>query len=507
MKSLSRFVRHFHRLQWKLTLFYVLTTIGVLLTLEVVGFLISLSLVKYNADQMFEQQISIQAQNISSNFNGPLINQNQLKKALEDWPIEVGTEFDGFSVVTDPNGKLLASAGENVPQFIDFKTEFPAKVYRNIYTALSLKPSEARKLKTYSYHKGGVLYIVAPLSNEKDVLGVLVVKAENIHFSLVDFWRATFQFFGFSILAFFIGAAIVGITFGIITSRSLVRRIQKILNSTDQWSQGDFTTFVHDPSKDELGQLARKLNQMAKQLHTLLRVRQDLATLEERNRLARELHDSIKQQLFATSIWLNTSKSLIGKDDDIAKGHLLKAENLLHQTQRELSALIRELRPVPLEGKNLAHALKDYVGMWQEQTGIIVNLETSGQQQVSPIIEETFFRITQEALNNVARHSQANMVMIHLDCEEVVTLSIHDNGCGFDIQRGARQGVGLSSMRERIHALKGNIDIQSGIEKGVKITVQCKQADIWEDNNPNANGYLEEVTENGEGRSDFDFNC
>ncbi|PEL21983.1 sensor histidine kinase [Bacillus pseudomycoides] len=327
MKFLPRFVRYFHRLQWKLTLFYVLTTIGVLLTLEVVGFLISLSLVKYNADQMFEQQISIQAQNISSNFNGPLINQNQLKKALEDWPIEVGTEFDGFSVVTDPNGRLLASAGENVPQFIDFK-------------------------------------------------------AENIHFSLVDFWRATFQFFGFSILAFFIGAAIVGITFGIITSRSLVRRIQKILNSTDQWSQGDFTTFIHDPSKDELGQLARKLNQMAKQLHTLLRVRQDLATLEERNRLARELHDSIKQQLFATSIWLNTSKSFIGKDDDTAKGHLLKAENLLHQTQRELSVLIRELRPVPLEGKNLAHALKDYVGMWQEQTGIIVNLETSGQQHV-----------------------------------------------------------------------------------------------------------------------------
>ncbi|MCU0097784.1 cell wall metabolism sensor histidine kinase WalK [Bacillus sp. OR9] len=84
MKFLSRFSKHFQRLQWKLTLFYVLTTIGVLLTLEVMGFLISLSLVKYNADRMFEQQISIQAQNISSNFNGTFINQNQLKKALDD---------------------------------------------------------------------------------------------------------------------------------------------------------------------------------------------------------------------------------------------------------------------------------------------------------------------------------------------------------------------------------------------------------------------------------------
>ncbi|KEK24084.1 sensor histidine kinase [Bacillus gaemokensis] len=507
MKFLSRFVRHFRRLQWKLTLFYVLTTIGVLLTLEIVGFLISLSLVKYNADRMFEQQISIQAQNISSNFNGPFMNQGRLKKALEDWPIEVGTEFDGFSMVTDPDGKLIASAGEGVPQFIDFKEEFPAKVYQHIYTALSLKPSEARKLKTYSYHKDGILYIVSPLANEKDVRGVLVVKAENIHFSLFDFWKVTFQFFGFSILVFLIGAAIVGITFGIITSRSFVRRIQKILNSTDRWSQGDFTTFVHDPSKDELGQLARKLNQMAKQLRTLLRVREDLATLEERNRLARELHDSIKQQLFATSIWLNTSKSLIGKDDDTAKEHLLKAENVLHQTQRELSALIRELRPVALEGKDLAHALKDYAGMWQEQTDIMVNLETSGQQQVSPLIEETFFRIIQEALNNVARHSQANMVRVYLKCEEVVTLSIQDNGCGFNIQRVGGQGVGLSSMRERVRALKGHIDIQSELDRGVKITVQCKQTDIQEDNKQDANCYSEEVTENGKGRSDFDFNC
>lgn len=507
MKFLSRFGRHFQRLQWKLTLFYVLTTIGVLLTLEVMGFLISLSLVKYNADRMFEQQISIQAQNISSNFNGTFINQNQLKKALDDWPIEVGTEFDGFSVVIDSNRNILASAGEDVPQFIDYKAEFPAKVSRHINTALSLKPSEARKFKIYSYYKDEIIYIVAPLANEKDVRGVLVVKAENIHFSLSDFWEATFQFFGFSMLAFFIGAAIVGITFGIITSRSLVRRIRKILNSTDQWSHGDFTTFVQDPSKDELGQLARKLNQMAKQLRTLFKVRQGLATLEERNRLARELHDSIKQQLFATSIWLNTSKSLIEKDEDKAKEHLLKAENVLHQTQHELSALIQELRPVALEGKDLAFALKDYTARWQEQTSIIVNLEISGQRQVSPLIEETFFRITQEALNNVARHSQANRVMIHLDCEEVVTLSIHDNGCGFDIQRLDRQGIGLSSMRERIHTLKGYIDIQSEMEKGVKITVQCKQPDIQEGNKPNVNCSSEEVIDSGEGRSDFDFNC
>lgn len=71
------------------------------------------------------------------------------------------------------------------------------------------------------------------------------------------------------------------------------------------------------------------------------------------------------------------------------------------------------------------------------------------------------------------------------DIAQLVTLSIHDNGCGFDIQRLERQGIGLSSMRERIHTLKGYIDIQSEMEKGVKITVQCKQSHIQEGNKPN----------------------
>jgi NarL family two-component system sensor histidine kinase LiaS len=322
----------------------------------------------------------------------------------------------------------------------------------------------------------------------------------------VNFWRTTFQFFGLSILAFLLGAAFVGIAFGIFTSRSLVRRIRRILSSTDRWSEGDFTTFVDDPSKDELGQLSRRLNQMAKQLRNLFRIRQDLATLEERNRLARELHDSVKQQLFATSIWLNTSKTLIGKDEKTSKDHLMKAENLLRQTQRELSALIRELRPVVLEGKDLSDALKDYVEMWQEQTGIHGDFKAIGKQQVPPIIEEVFFRITQEALHNVARHSLASRVTIHLICEEIVTLFIQDNGCGFDINRHNHQGVGLSSMRERIHILKGQIEIQSMPGEGVKITVQCNQKEIPTDSKVGIRSYLDEVKQNGDDRTNFDFN-
>ncbi|MBS4192265.1 HAMP domain-containing protein [Bacillus sp. FJAT-49705] len=504
MRLLPHF--NFRRLQWKLTLYYILITIIVLLLLEVIGFLVFLTLVNFNSNRALELQVAKQAQVIASNFNGPFVNQNQLEKALEDWPFEVGVEFQGFSMVIDPEGQIIASTGERALQKIDIQSELPEKVQKDIQIALSLPPSEARKLKSYSYTRDDILYIVAPLANEKDVRGTLVLKANDIHFSYFTFWKSSFQFFVLSILAFLLGAALVGIAFGIFTSRSLVRRIRKILSSTDRWSKGDFTTFVNDPSKDELGQLSRRLNQMAKQLRNLFRIRQDLATLEERNRLARELHDSVKQQLFATSIWLNTSKTLIGKDEKTARDHLMKAENLLHQTQRELSALIRELRPVVLEGKNLSDALKDYVEMWQEQTGIYVDLKTIEKQQVSPIIEEVFFRITQEALHNVVRHSQASVVTIHLICKEDVTLSIQDNGCGFDINSHNQQGVGLSSMRERIHILKGQIDIQSMPGEGVKITVQCSQKDISTDSKVGMNRYLEEVKQNDKDRTDFDFN-
>ncbi|CRK83214.1 HAMP domain-containing sensor histidine kinase [Neobacillus massiliamazoniensis] len=504
MRLLPHF--NFQRLQWKLTLYYILITIIVLLLLEVVGFLVSLALVNYYTNRTLELQVATQAQVIASNFNGPFVNQNKLEKALDDWPFEVGVEFQGFSMVINSEGQMIASSGGKAQQKIDIQSELPEKVQKDIQTALSLSPSEARKLKTYHYTRDDILYIVAPLANEKDVRGTLVLKAKDIHFSYVNFWRTTFQFFGLSILAFLLGAAFVGIAFGIFTSRSLVRRIRRILSSTDRWSEGDFTTFVDDPSKDELGQLSRRLNQMAKQLRNLFRIRQDLATLEERNRLARELHDSVKQQLFATSIWLNTSKTLIGKDEKTSKDHLMKAENLLRQTQRELSALIRELRPVVLEGKDLTDALKDYVDMWQEQTGIHVDFKTIGKQQVSPIIEEVFFRITQEALHNVARHSQASRVTIHLICEEIVTLFIQDNGCGFDINSHNHQGVGLSSMRERIHILKGQIEIQSMPGEGVKITVQCNQKEIPTDSKVGIRSYLDEVKQNGDDRTNFDFN-
>ncbi|MCJ8014717.1 histidine kinase [Paenibacillus sp. KQZ6P-2] len=468
-------------MQWKLTLYYILTTIVVMLLLEMIVVLGYYLFVNYNTDRILAFQVGSVAQNAAIHFSGPFVNKDNLNQTLKDWPSEMGTEFQGYSAAFDLGGRPIVITRE--PFFEDnTELEMPAEVKQHVQTALSMEPSMVKPITTYVYKEKSAVYIVASIANKTAVRGALVVKAEQVRLSsqnLRNFMPNVFSFFGISLIGFIIGAAIVGLTFGIVTSRSLVRRIQRILTSTNRWSHGDFTVSINDPSGDELGQLVHRLNQMAKQLKQLLWTRHDLATMEERNRLARELHDSIKQQMFAVSIWVNTGKSLIGQDEEAARSNLTEVEHLISQMQRELNALILELRPIALEGKHLSRALEDYVRAWQGQTGIFVNLEARGDQLVSPVIEEAFFRIAQEALSNAARHSRADTVKLRLECGDPVTLTISDNGSGFDV-KDAGHGVGLSSMRERVLTLGGQLDIWSEKGKGTTVTARCFQKESRE---------------------------
>lgn len=466
----------FHRLQWKLTFFYILTTIIVMVLLEFVAVLGFYVFQNYNTNKVLAMQVGTVALNAAEHFSGPFTNKENLDRALKEWPLEMGAEFQGYSAVIGPDGEVIAAAGDSLPMEPDIPG-LPAEVKSDIRDALALKyqPAEVMEpVKTYMHEEKGAVYIVSPIANQIAVRGALVVKAEHVRLasqSFGQFLPKAFSFFGISLVGFFVGATIVGIAFGIVTSRSLVRRIRKILTSANRWSEGDFTVYVKDSSGDELGQLARRLNQMAGQLKELLRTRSDLATMEERNRLARELHDSIKQQMFAVSIWVSTGKSLALQDAEAARSHLAEAEQLIGHMQRELNALILELRPIAMEGKNLPGALEEYVQAWQAHSGIKASLEVSGEARMSPATEEALFRIAQEALSNAARHSGAGSVKLRLECGESAMLAIRDDGIGFEAGAAGR-GVGLSSMRERMQALGGRLEVQSEKGKGTVITAR-----------------------------------
>jgi signal transduction histidine kinase len=269
--------------------------------------------------------------------------------------------------------------------------------------------------------------------------------------------------------AFF--ACFAGFLTGWLVSGGLTRRLRRIAQAAHVWSRGEFAVRVRDPAHDEVGQLARDLNGMAEQLQSLLAARQELAVVDERNRLARELHDSVKQQVFANALLVRAARRLVVRDPEKAQAYLADAEELASQTQEELVALIRALRPAAVADKGLAEAIRDYAEEWSGRMGIVTRVRAQGERATPLDIEDALLRVTQEALANVARHSQACAVEIRLLWEgEYLSLGIADDGDGFDATRARGKGIGLASMRERIEALGGTLRITSSDAMGTSGT-------------------------------------
>lgn len=226
------------------------------------------------------------------------------------------------------------------------------------------------------------------------------------------------------------------------------------------------------------GQLTQDLNRMARQIENLLTTRQQLAQLEERQRVARDLHDSVKQQAFALTLLIGAAQSRLLNDPALASGQLQKAGELADQIRQELTAILQQLRPVALVGQGLQVALRDSIRQWSQQMGIACEFQVSGppagteMPALRPEIEEALFRVAQEALANVARHSQASQVQVRLEQgSDQVCLHVSDNGKGFVVEQATGSGYGLANMRARVEAYDGTLLIQSG--PGETIVTGC----------------------------------
>jgi NarL family two-component system sensor histidine kinase LiaS len=277
-----------------------------------------------------------------------------------------------------------------------------------------------------------------------------------------------------SFLTFTLIAGIAGAIYGSIAARGLSTRLGRLSEGTHAWSQGDFTQLVEDTSEDEIGQLAYNLNQMAQELESLFNTRRKLVVIEERNRLARDLHDSVKQQAFAASAQISATKKLLDQDPTKAVKPIEEAERLIDTLRQELSNLIQELRPPALESKGLATALRDYSEDWSRQNKMEVKLRIQGERLLPLDIEQTVFRIMQEGLANVARHSKADKVEIDLNFTATeLTCSILDNGRGFDPSE-VLMGFGIRSMKERAKTLGSQFSLESAVGEGTCITFSLK---------------------------------
>ena len=158
------------------------------------------------------------------------------------------------------------------------------------------------------------------------------------------------------------------------------------------------------------------------------------------------------------------------RDPKAAEAHLSEAEQLIYDLRQELTTLILDLRPAALKGKGLVSAVGEYVADWSRQNGIMPDVYIQGERALPLAIAQSLFRVMQEALANIARHSEAKQVDIGLNYSRgAVTLTIADNGCGFDVDN-RRRGYGLNSMQERVAALDGTLTIESRLGQGTAVS-------------------------------------
>jgi len=198
----------------------------------------------------------------------------------------------------------------------------------------------------------------------------------------------------------------------------------------------------------------------------------ELAVMEERNRLARDLHDSAKQKAFAALAQLGTARGILNGNGERVSLHLNEAENLVSDVIQELTFLIQEIYPMALQAKGLALTLREYIFEWENRTDANVNFIVRNDRRLPLEIEQAMYRVTQEALANVARHSQARQVDISLIYQDdSIQLSLSDDGQGFDINTQSH-GMGLRSIRERVGSVRGTLQIQSAPGRGTRLIVQ-----------------------------------
>jgi signal transduction histidine kinase len=256
------------------------------------------------------------------------------------------------------------------------------------------------------------------------------------------------------------------------------------------WLSGNLALRIADPIADDLGLLAGQLDLLAEHLEQdeqdLTELREHntrlgdqiraLAVDEERERLARELHDGVKQHLFSLSMTASAIRTrLDGQQStppDLTE-MVQEVETTSKSVQRELTRLIENLQPGTLEEKGLAAALNDYTLLFGAREHILVYLDARGNDAyLAPSVAESLYRVAQEALHNVARHARATRVNVQLRClPEQATLILSDNGIGFDTSQ-ARRGLGLGNMQDRMISVGGRLTIDSQVGGGTTVKAE-----------------------------------
>lgn len=200
---------------------------------------------------------------------------------------------------------------------------------------------------------------------------------------------------------------------------------------------------------------------------------QRAASLEERQRLARELHDSVSQALYGIALGARTARTLLDRDPSQAAEPVEYVLALAEAGMAEMRALIFELRPESLESEGLVVALGKQVAATEARCGIEIGTDLCEEPEASVPAKEALYRIAQEAVHNVVKHARAKSVQLALkQSGNALVLTVRDDGMGFDPEADYSGHLGLKSMRERAESVGGTLSIESTPGEGSKVEVR-----------------------------------
>ena len=221
--------------------------------------------------------------------------------------------------------------------------------------------------------------------------------------------------------------------------------------------------------------IARDISERKRTEEELLQQSRELAVLDERNRLARELHDSVTQSLYSLTLFSETARQLAnaGNQERLAP-YLRRIGETSQQALKEMRLLVHELRPMEIEDQGLEGALQQRLESVEKRAGINAQLQLNGTVQLPASLEYELYRVAQEALNNSLKHSAATSVMVLVTAgDQGILLEIEDNGRGFDTEAvGTSGGMGLTTMRERVENLGGRFNVNSQPGAGTKVRIE-----------------------------------
>jgi len=223
-----------------------------------------------------------------------------------------------------------------------------------------------------------------------------------------------------------------------------------------------------EEAKEELNKANQKLQEYATKIETL-------AVAEERNRLARDLHDSVTQSLYSLTLFAEAaSEELSAGELDTVDNHLRELRQTSRQALQEMRLMIFELRPPELDEKGLALALQERLEAVESRAGMETNLKVGFTERLNSNLELSLYSIAREAMNNILKHAQAKKVEITLDKEdEKIVLEICDNGIGLDNSTEKfSSGLGIKGMQERANQIGASLGLETIPEGGTRLRVE-----------------------------------